>query len=295
MQNRFVNLVKTGRGSVMTYIASFFVVVMFFIAGQAVTLLILGQAGITYTPEVARRMGYETFMAILMIQFFTGLAGLFLSIRFLHQRRPITLMAPEGRFRWGNFLFGMGVTALILLISDLISYQLDPKSFQWQFDPSRFYPLLLVALLVFPVQTAFEEFTFRGYLLPSAGYHSRSVWVGLVVSSLLFGLLHMANTEVGRYGWVEMLAVYVGMGLVFGLVTLVSEGVEMSWGIHLVNNLYVVLVKTFPGSSLESPALFRTTAPDTGVIVRETLVFCVLILAITWIRYRKTPLQKVLG
>jgi membrane protease YdiL (CAAX protease family) len=255
----------------------------------------LGKGGTTYTAAVAERMDYAVFMALLMVQFFTGMFALFFCIRFLHQRRMITTISPERRFRWKNFLYGVGITVGILIVSDFISYGLDPGSFHWQFQPQKFLPLLAVSLLVFPVQTGFEELLFRGYILPAVSYHSRNVWVGLLVSSLLFGLLHLANSEVSEYGIWEMLPVYCGTGLVFGLVALLSEGTEMGWGIHLVNNLYVVLVKTFPGSSLESPALFRTDAPTTGSIIRETAILLVLLLMLVWLRYRREPVRKLLG
>jgi len=296
MENKFIQIAGEGRTNAMTYLATFFLVVgMFFLGQFPFTFLILaaGQRTVDYSPEIAARVPFAVYFLLLMFQFITGLAGLWLCVKYIHQRPFVTVISAERKFRTGNFLYGIFITLLVVGGTDLVHYLIDPSEFIWQFNASAFFPFLLVAILVFPLQVGFEELVFRGYMMPSAGYHSRSAWVGLLVSSVTFGLLHIFNNEVSEFGALRMMAIYISLGLVLGLTTLVSEGVEIAWGIHLVNNLYVALVKTFPGSSLQTPALFTTPPPDIRTMVIESVVLCVVLLFFVWLRFRKKSLSKL--
>jgi uncharacterized protein len=72
-----------------------------------------------------------------------------------------------------------------------------------------------------------EELLFRGVVLPSFGMNA----VGLIVSSLIFGILHMASPKHWQYAaW----AVVVGMGL--GLVTIATNSLLPAVTTHIFTN-----------------------------------------------------------
>ncbi len=130
-----------------------------------------------------------------------ALLVLYLSIRSF-------LPLPEGwfRFNWrGNwFLWGLGgycVALPLVVVVSLINQQL----WQGQGGSNPLLSLALegqdqVALAIFFFTAAiaaplFEEFLFRGFLLPSLTRYL-PVWYAIVASSLLFALAHLSLSEV---------------------------------------------------------------------------------------------------
>lgn len=83
----------------------------------------------------------------------------------------------------------------------------------------------LMAVLVAPM---IEELVFRGLLMGRV--FGQKSWIGLIISSLLFGALHVP-TDLGS--WI----LYGGMGLVLGLVYRQNGKLEYVIAIHCLNNL----------------------------------------------------------
>ena len=86
------------------------------------------------------------------------------------------------------------------------------------FKPIPFFTLCVVAVLFLQLQTSFEELIFRGYYMQGLALWIKNKWAPLLIMSLVFGLLHMANPEVDKIGY-SILILYVGTGLFFGIVT----------------------------------------------------------------------------
>ena len=145
------------------------------------------------------------------------------------------------------------------------SFFLYPGSYTWTFDAARFVPLLVVALLLLPLQSASEELFFRGYLMQAFGGWLRRGWAALLVSSFLFAAVHAGNPELARFG-TGFLLYYAGIGLALGLATLLDDGLEVAIGAHAANNLWGALVVSFPGSVLDTPALLRMEGVPVSVM-----------------------------
>ena len=92
-------------------------------------------------------------------------------------------------------------------------------------------PLLLVALTVI-VAPIVEETVMRGLIL---GRVFNNSYLGVILSSLLFGLLHMP-TDIGS--WI----IYGGMGLVLAIVYHKTQKLEYTIAIHFINNALGVLL-----------------------------------------------------
>ena len=204
-----------------------------------------------------------------------------LSLPLLHRRPLRSLVDPGGAFRW-RFLFLAGGAWLVLCgMVDGVQYLIDPSIYRWTFNAGRFWPYLVVALLLLPVQTSAEELVFRGYLAQAFGLRARSLWVPLLAPALLFGLLHAANPEVAAYGWQFIMPQYLGIGLLLGWVTLRSQGLEIAFGLHLANNLYTGLGVGLPQGALPSATLF--TVENLDPMLNLILIFLagLIFLAIT--------------
>lgn len=95
-----------------------------------------------------------------------------------------------------------------------------------------------------------EEFLYRGWLLNLTGSALKSVWAGLLISSIFFGFAHLYQ---GRKG---MLGTGIG-GLVFGLVYIASGSLLPGQVLHAaldVNNLLSLGKIAARAASARAPA-----------------------------------------
>ena len=94
-------------------------------------------------------------------------------------------------------------------------------------------PFLLTFLALSILGPIVEEILFRGllmkYLLPQLP------WLGLGISSVIFGLLHRP-ANVLEWG------LYAGMGLIFGLTYLKTRRLEYTICVHIINNCVAVMM-----------------------------------------------------
>ncbi|WP_395044515.1 CPBP family intramembrane glutamic endopeptidase, partial [Flavobacterium sp.] len=153
-----------------------------------------------------------------------------------------------------------------------ISYYYDSSNIIMIFNPIKFSILLIISLLLFPFQIGFEEYLFRGYLMQQIGIIAKNRWTPLLITSLFFGLFHSANPEVAELGFGVMIF-YIGTGLLLGIMTLMDEGIELSLGFHLGNNLLAALLITSDYSALQTDAIFKYTgAENTANTLNEMII-----------------------
>ena len=79
-----------------------------------------------------------------------------------------------------------------------------------------------------PIQTSLEEYIFRGYLMQGFAGMFKNRWAPLLMTSLIFGSLHMFNPEVEKLGY-GIMVYYIGTGLFLGILSLMDEGIELSY------------------------------------------------------------------
>jgi len=117
----------------------------------------------------------------------------YLCIRFIHKRKFISLINNRKNINWVRILKGAGLWAGIMGIYTLISLIFNDGTFSFNFNPLQFLYLLILSLLVFPIQASFEEIFFRGYLMQGFGLITKKPVVPLVLTTLIFGLIHFYN------------------------------------------------------------------------------------------------------
>jgi membrane protease YdiL (CAAX protease family) len=81
----------------------------------------------------------------------------------------------------------------------------------------------------------------------------------LLITSLVFGLLHGTNPEVAKLGQITMVF-YIGTGLFFGIVTLMDEGTEIALGLHAINNITAAFFVTTDWTVFQTDALYIDTS-----------------------------------
>ncbi len=198
---------------------------------------------------------------------------------------------------WGRVGFSFFIWSMVVLVSVLAEYLLAPEHFVVQFDFSTFWPFLIVALAMIPFQTSFEELMFRSHLTQSIGFFSKRRFWALVIPSVLFGLMHIANPEVEKLGY-GILAYYIGSGFFFGVMTLADEGIELALGTHAANNLIGALLVSADWTAFNVPSVLKDISePSFGMdALLPLLVVYPLILYVFSKKYQwKNTKHKLFG
>lgn len=197
---------------------------------------------------------------------------LFFLIRNLHKRSILSLTTSRNKVDIKRIFFSFSLIIVFTILGFAISYFMDNSGIVWNFNPLKFSILLLVSLLFFPFQIAFEEYLFRGYLMQQIGIITKNRWFPLIFTSVVFGLFHSANPEVAKMGFGVMFF-YIGTGLFLGILTLMDESLELALGFHFGNNLMAALLITSDFSAIHTDAVFRYSGVENPVdMLNEMLV-----------------------
>jgi hypothetical protein len=69
--------------------------------------------------------------------------------------------------------------------------------------------------------------------------------------------LHGLNPEVKEYGFLTMMPQYILFGLIFGIITILDDGIEAAIGAHTANNAFLCIMVTSKSSALQTAALYE--------------------------------------
>ena len=188
--------------------------------------------------------------------FIFGLIVLFLCYKFIHKKQILHLVNVTKKTRWKHVFFGFGVWAVLFVISTFTDMLVHTDDYQFTFEWNRFYPLLLVCLFFLPFQVAFEEFFLRGYVMQGLYNVLPIPAFSIILSSLFFAALHMSNPEVEAFGWYIMMPYYIGSALMFGILTVWDEGIEIAMGVHLANNILLALTVSYEDAVLQVDSIW---------------------------------------
>ncbi len=231
-------------------------------------------------------------LALVLLPFVFGLATTLFTIKYIHERRIFSVVNPTSKINYKKILFGAGLWFALQVVFEGIAYQIEPSNYEWTFDAMRFFPVLIVVLLIIPLQTSFEEVLFRGYLMQGLGLAFRYPWIALVFTSVVFGAMHMANPEIETYGtW--LIWSYIQIGLVMGILTLMDEGLELALGLHAMHNIYASIFVTFPSSALATPALFTLKEMDAEMMYLYSTIAQVIFLVVCALVYKWTDFNRL--
>lgn len=189
---------------------------------------------------------------------------LLLWVKFIHRQSITSLTTSRPKIDWKRVLFSFTFWAAIVTLMTLVGYFLSPEEVVLTFNFEKFWPFLLAAVILLPLQTSFEEYFFRGYLMQGLGLASNSRAVPFITTSVLFGLLHIANPEVEKMGPLIMIY-YIGTGFFLGIITLMDEGLEIALGFHAANNLVGALLITNDWGALQTDSVFTSLAEPSSV------------------------------
>lgn len=232
-----------------------FMAALFFEAGPEV--LTLTQA------EMFKVLDSNLNFFLLLLTFAVGLAALLFVIRFLHNQKIKDATTTRKKVDWGRFFFGFSIIAVFTVVTTIVDYNLQPQDYLWNFDMVPFLILAAIALIMVPLQTSFEEYLFRGYLMQGIGVLAGNKWLPLIITSVIFGGMHIFNPEVEKLGYIIMFY-YIGTGFLLGIMTLMDEGLELALGFHAGNNLVGALLVTADWTAFETNSVLKDVSEPTA-------------------------------
>ncbi|WP_225037170.1 CPBP family intramembrane glutamic endopeptidase [Winogradskyella sp. SM1960] len=225
-------------------------------------------------------------LAINLLPFTFLLGLLFVLVKFVHQRSLLSLTTTRLKVDFKRILFSFLMITIYTVGTFFLMYYIDSSEIVFQFNPGKFAVLFIISILLFPFQIGLEEYLFRGYLMQHIGVLVKNKWFPLIFTSILFGVAHSANPEVGAIGFWKMMIFYIGTGLLLGIMTLMDEGLELALGFHLGNNLIASLLVTADWTALQTDALFKdTSSPELGsiseIILPVLIVYPIMLLILS--------------
>jgi membrane protease YdiL (CAAX protease family) len=251
---QYLDLARLGRNEWWRYALGVFII--------AFSWLVLGY--VPYLLLIASGAQTDPLLDFVSINFsiFMMLAGLALTVKWIHRRPLRSLVTPESRVDWRRA--GQGALCWVVLAAAIavIEHLLFPDRYYLSFDAGRFLVFLAAVLVLTPIQCLTEELVFRGYAMQGLGLLTRRPAVIAVASSLLFTLPHLLNPEVARHGLFIMAANYFAIGLLLAAVTLRDGRLELAMGLHAVNNVFLALVANYEGSALMTESIYTARELD---------------------------------
>jgi len=216
---------------------------------------------------------------LILISFVFTLMGVYFVVRYLHNQTILSVTTSRKKMDWSRFFFSFSIWASLTVASTLIFYFVSPDDFVINFKPVPFAILVIIGTLLIPIQTSAEEYVFRGYLMQGFANLAKNRWFPLLMTSIIFGAMHLSNPEVVKMGNI-IFVYYIGTGLFLGIITLMDEGMELALGFHAANNLISALLVTSDWSAFQTHSIFKDISePKAGldVILPVILIYPILL------------------
>ena len=200
---------------------------------------------------------------LLMFSFVVGTLVWWLWIKYIHKLTWTESTTSRDKFDWNRAFFAFGVVGLVSVATTLIGYYSAPEVYIWNYDATNFAILAVIAIALVPIQTTWEELFFRSYAMQGLGIISGNRAVPYILTSVVFGMMHIFNPEIATMGYIVMIW-YVGTGFLLGTFTLMDEGTELAIGFHAANNLFIALLVTADWTAFQTDSLLIDTSDPTA-------------------------------
>lgn len=235
------------------------------------------------------------YLLLILLTFIGGFIALIFVIKYIHKQTLTQLTTSRKKIDWGRFFFGFGLIATLSIVTTVLDFYSNPENYVVQFELIPFLIMLVIVVTLIPIQTSFEEYFFRGYLMQGIGIAAKNKWVPLLITSVIFGGLHFFNPEVEKIGNIAMVY-YIGTGFFLGIITLMDEGTEISLGFHAGTNLIIALLVTSDWTVFQTNSiLLDLSEPGAGIeVVLPVFILYPILLAIMAWKYKWTGWREKL-
>ena len=242
---------------------------------------------ITSHQDLFSKLPSNLTLFLILLPFAVVLPFIYMVLTRLHQRSFLSLITSRDRVDYKKILFSFFLWGTVSALLVIFDYIMSPEDYVWNFKPLAFLILFLISVVMIPLQTSMEELIFRAYLMQGFGVLFKNRWMPLLITSILFGLLHIWNPEIDKLG-IHLIWYYIGTGLFLGVITLMDEGLELALGFHAANNLVTALLVTASWTAFQTESLLiDNSEPSLGMELIITLVVIYPLLALIFARKYK--------
>jgi membrane protease YdiL (CAAX protease family) len=253
---------------------------LYLLMTAVVTQVVLGVSwgavgeGESFTDFTRRALAFE--IPAGMIAANLGIATLipicWVLLATVHQVQPRWLSSVQPRLRRRYLLICAGVALVVLNAVTLIPLALGSTDVTLAPQPG-FWGFLVVIVLTSPLQAAAEEIFFRGYLMQALGRLVAHPAFGVVVSALIFALMHGVQNP-------ALFLNRLGFGLLAGVLVWRTGGLEAGIGAHVVNNICAYVIAGLTSSIATVRGISSISWLDSGIQLGGFAIFAVLALLI---------------
>lgn len=224
-------------------------------------------------------LSLNTTLFLILFSFVIAFVAIILVVKYFHGQTLLSVTTSREKVDWKRILFSFTLWGFFTAATTVMMYYASPGDFVLNFKPIPFLILAIIGILLIPVQTSTEEYVFRGYLMQGFALLAKNRWFPLVMTSVIFGSMHIANPEVEKMGYI-ILVYYIGTGFFLGIITLMDEGMELALGFHAANNLVTALLVTSDWSAFQTNSIFKdVSSPSAGfeILVPVLIIFPILL------------------
>ncbi len=229
--------------------------------------------------DIMTFLSLNTTLFLLLFSFVVAFFAIILVVKYLHKQTLMSVTTSREIIDWKRIFFSFSLWGIFTVSSTLLMIYFSPGDFVYNFKPIPFLILAIIGIVLIPIQTSTEEYVFRGYLMQGFAVLAKNRWLPLVLTSVIFGTMHIANPEVEKMGYV-ILVYYIGTGFFLGIITLMDEGIELALGFHAANNLVGALLITSDWSAFQTNSIFKDVSePSAGfeILVPIFIIFPLLL------------------
>ncbi|MDP5077797.1 MAG: CPBP family intramembrane metalloprotease [Nonlabens sp.] len=234
---------------------------------------------------------------LMMIIFIIGMIFWRLWTKYVHKLSWTEATTSRAKFDWSRAGLAFMVVGTVSVITTVIGYYGAPEDYVWNFNAEKFAVLCVIAVLLVPIQTTWEELFFRSYMMQGLGLMSGNRAVPFIITSVVFGGMHVFNPEIAKMGYIVMVW-YIGTGFLLGIFTLMDEGIELAVGFHAANNLIIALLVTSDWTAFQTESILKDVSdPAVDVITMLPILgyYALLVLLFAKIYKWKNWKEKLFG
>ena len=284
------------------YILGSFILILFSIIGQLPMIPFLPSE--LPSPDANPMDIFKTIpsnlrLFLLLLSFAFVLPGIWLVVKKLHDLPIMSILSSRKKIDLERVLYSFMLWGTVVSAFVFLEYSLNPENYVFNFKVKEFLILAVIAILFIPIQTSVEEIVFRGYLMQGFGHWLNSRFMALFLTSTVFGSLHLANPEITALGY-EFVILYITVGFVLGIMTLMDDGLELALGFHAANNLIAALLVTADWTVFQTESiLIDISEPSLGITdwITPFIVFPILLALFarkySWTNWKEKLFSKV--
>lgn len=288
-QNLFLENCLPEKSNFLYYLIGSLIIIIFNLIGQIplfyyVSKSVSSEHVNTGTLDILNSLDSNLAYFLILFPFLIAFLGFIFVIKKLHRQSFKSVTTSRSKIDIKRIIFSFlywTTLSSIIFFSDLI---ISPDNFELNFKVFPFLIMLIISIIFIPFQSALEEYIFRGYLMQGFSKMFNNRWMPLILTSFIFGSLHYFNPEVDKLG-PGLIIYYIGTGFFFGIITLMDEGIELSIGLHVANNLMTAILVTAEWTSFQTESIFKDVSePSLGV---ELVVFLFIVYPLTMYIFSK--------